>query len=121
MNFLKKNETFIKPITDRLSRFLPECGGKDSLRCWFYNLLNADFKMHVLKNGGLRARKIEAIEGMKSILQSGKTAFAMASYLALEKSFKLPEDLVRSGHPIHLTNRQPKSLIDGLGAKCCAV
>jgi FkbM family methyltransferase len=48
-----KIELFIKSVADRISRMLPECRFKNSLRSLFYNAFNSDYKMYVLKNGEL--------------------------------------------------------------------
>jgi FkbM family methyltransferase len=66
----------------------------------------------------IEGAEIEAIAGMKNILQSGKTAFAIASYhvrdgsqtyLELEKSFLQLGYQVHTGHPIHLTTYARKA------------
>ena len=78
-----KMELFIKPVADRLSRMLPECRFKNSLRSLFYNALNSDFKMYVLGNGELLIKTMGVSFRVSQIpsFEAGNDLIALRGYL----------------------------------------
>jgi len=90
---------FIKPITDRLSKMVPEARFKDPLRALFYNAFNPDCKMKVLGNG-------------EFLIQVRGTSFRVAHVPA----FEIGNDLIALRGYLHGLTLAPGSVVVDAGA-----
>lgn len=84
MQLLRQSELFIKRTAERFSQMVPECRLKESVRCLYYNLLNADFKMQVLKSGEVQisTRGVSFRVAKVPVFEVGNDLIALRGYLA---------------------------------------
>lgn len=84
MKFLTKLESFVKPITDRLSGSFPESRLKDSLRAIYYSFLNPSFTMKALGNGVFQINALGQTFRVGQVpgFEVGNDLIALRGYLA---------------------------------------
>lgn len=84
---MNKIELVIKKISDWISRIVPECRFKDSLRALFYNFFNSQFKMRVLEHSVflIEANDISFKVSYVPAFEIGNDLIALRGYLGDSK------------------------------------